>query len=83
MDNGIDINLIKEEVMKTSNLHSNDIRVVLMPETKGIRIFLTKDVGIESQSISDMLLDYVREFGFNAYDVDIYSIPQWEVVNYG
>jgi len=80
LDNSIDINFIKEEVMKTSTLHSNDIRVVLMPETKGIRIFLTKDVSVE---ISDKLLDYVREFGFNAYDVDIYSIPQWEVVSYG
>jgi len=32
---------------------------------------------------SDGLLDYVRDFGFRASNVDFYSIPEWEVIENG
>ena len=78
----INIEFIRAEVMKTTKLQPNEIKIVLMPETKGIRIFMTKDFE-DYDTLTDDLLDYVRNFGFRASNVDYYSIPEWEVIEYG
>ena len=85
MDNKIrDINIefIRAEVVKTTKLQPSEIKIVLMPETKGIRIFMTRTFD-DYDTLSDDLLDYVRDFGFRASNVDFYSIPEWEVIENG
>jgi len=78
----IDIEFIRAEVMKTTKLHPSEIKIVLMPETKGIRIFMTREFE-DYDTLTDDLLDYVRNFGFRASNVDFYPIPEWEVIENG
>ena len=80
--NNIDIDFIREEVVRTTKLQPSEIKIILMPETKGIRIFMTK-VFDDYDTLSDDLLDYVRNFGFRASNVDFYPIPEWEVIASG
>ena len=75
----LNINLIKSEVAKISNVQQDDIRVVPMYDTKKVHIFLMKDV--DGESITATLYDHIRECDFSR--IDIFSIPQWEVVNNG
>ena len=78
----INVEFIRAEVMKTTKLRPSEIKIVLMPETKGIRIFMTREFE-DCDTLSDNLLDYVRDFGFRASNVDFYSIPEWEVITCG
>jgi len=80
--NNINIEFIRAEVMKTTKLQPSEIKIILMPETKGIRIFMTKEFE-DCDTLTDDLLDYVRNFGFHASNVDFYQIPEWEVVENG
>jgi len=76
----INIDFITKEVMRTTLLQPEDIKVVLMPETKKVQIFLTKDV--EDDTLTDDLFDYVREFGFYS-NIYVFSNPQFEVIDNG
>ena len=78
----IDVEFIRSEVVKTTKLQPSEIKIVLMPETKGIRIFMTRTFE-DYDTLSDDLLDYVRDFGFRAGNVDFYPIPEWEVIENG
>lgn len=80
--NNINIEFIRAELMKTTKLQPDEIKIVLLTETKGIRIFLTKSFE-DYDTLSDELLDYVREFGYRASNVDYYTIPEWEVIASG
>lgn len=80
--NNINIEFIRAEVMKTTKLQASEIKIVLMPETKGIRIFMTKEFE-DYDTLTDNLLDYVRDFGVRASNVDYYSMPEWEVIENG
>ena len=80
--NDINVDFIREEIVKTTKLQPAEIKIVLMPETKGIRIFMTREFD-DYDTLSDDLLDYVRNFGFRASNVDFYPIPEWEVIENG